>query len=120
MNHRKLKGTKAYYRVREDRRRQAVDWVAALQFDRPEARPRIPRPDGEHRGCVRPDGARTAVSQAGPAWRYLHLTSGSGGTERMRELLPQRKLPVNRRCGKDYTQVSLCPADATATGGMLL
>lgn len=34
MDHRKLDATKAYYRVGENRRREAVDRVAALQFDR--------------------------------------------------------------------------------------
>ncbi len=34
MGHRKLDTTKAYYRVGEHRRREAVDRVAALQFDR--------------------------------------------------------------------------------------
>jgi hypothetical protein len=34
MDHRKLDATKAYYRVGENRRRDAVDRVAALQFDR--------------------------------------------------------------------------------------
>lgn len=34
MGHRKLDTTKAYYRVGENRRREAVDRVAALQFDR--------------------------------------------------------------------------------------
>ena len=34
MDHRKLDATKAYYRVGENRRREAVDRVAAMQFDR--------------------------------------------------------------------------------------
>jgi hypothetical protein len=34
MDHRKLDTTKAYYRVGENRRREAVDRVAELQFDR--------------------------------------------------------------------------------------
>lgn len=34
MDHRKLDATKAYYRVGEHRRREAVDRVAVLQFDR--------------------------------------------------------------------------------------
>ena len=34
MDHRKLDATKAYYRVGEKRRREAVDRVAAMQFDR--------------------------------------------------------------------------------------
>lgn len=34
MGHRKLDTTKRYYRVGEDRRREAVDRVAAMQFDR--------------------------------------------------------------------------------------
>lgn len=34
MDHRKLDATKAYYRVGETRRREAVDRVAAMQFDR--------------------------------------------------------------------------------------
>jgi hypothetical protein len=34
MDHRKLDTTKQYYRVGENRRREAVDRVAALQFDR--------------------------------------------------------------------------------------
>lgn len=34
MDHRKLDATKAYYRVGENRRREAIDRVAAMQFDR--------------------------------------------------------------------------------------
>ena len=34
MDHRKLDATKGYYRVGESRRREAVDQVAAMQFDR--------------------------------------------------------------------------------------
>lgn len=34
MDHRKLEATRAYYRVGEDRRREAVDRVTTLQFDR--------------------------------------------------------------------------------------
>lgn len=34
MDHRKLDATKSYYRVGENRRREAVDRVIALQFDR--------------------------------------------------------------------------------------
>lgn len=34
MDHRKLDATKGYYRVGENRRREAVDRVAAMQFDR--------------------------------------------------------------------------------------
>ena len=80
MDHRELKTTQGYYRVGEERRREAVDRVTTLQFDRHGNRVwRKPRP------CSSPN------TSAGPSARSPSPTASAPSRRTSR---PAARLPV--------------------------
>ena len=88
MNHRNINATLGYYRIGEDRRREAVDRVAAMQFDRHGNR--IWRDvqdllDAEH--------ARYAIGEvAVPYGRCAEPSNVAGRRRRLPDPVPLRRL----------------------------